>query len=68
MVHVVNDCGDEQCEEVQIFKVVLQLQHPDEGVGHLSDAKAVIVVVEWHWQIAAVYGADPVVKDIHIDV
>jgi len=68
MIHVVTDCGDEQGEDVQVFQAVLELQHPDKGVGHLSHTEAVIVVVERDWQIAAVDGANPVVHDVHVNV
>ena len=63
-----SDRRDHQSEEIKIFKAVLQLQHPDERVRHLSHAEAVIEVVERDGQIAAVDGADPVVEDVHVDV
>ena len=63
-----SDGGDHQRKDIKVFEVVLELQHPDERVGHLCHAEAVVVVVERDGQIAAVDGADPVIKDVHVDV
>jgi len=68
VVDVVGNGGDNQREYVEVLQHVLQLQHPDERVGHLRHAEAVEVVVERDGQVAAVDGADPVVDDVHVDV
>ena len=68
MVHIVSDSGDQQCENVELLEAVLQLQHPDERVGHLRNAEAVEVVVERNGKIATIDGTDPVVEEVHVDV
>jgi len=68
MVDIMGDGGDDERQYIEVLETVLEVEHPDERVGHLRDAEAVEVVVEGDGQVAAVDGADPVVEDVHVDV
>ena len=68
MAHVVNNSSYKQCKDVEFLQAVLELEHPDEGVGHLCHAETVEEVVKRDGQIGAVDGTDPVVHDVHVDV